>query len=84
MKVLMFSAQWCSACKSSRPFVEKEVERLGIQFEYVDVDIDSGAELSEKYNVRSLPTLVGVDSEGVEVGRAVGNMAWKDIESWVK
>ena len=56
--VKLFSAAWCSACKSVKPIVEGLAN-----VEYVDIDTPEGMELSAKYGVRGLPTMVREDGK---------------------
>ena len=80
MKLLFFSATWCSGCKAIKPIIEKEAPLKGYDLKYVDMDSDEGAIMAEDFNIRSLPTLILVDEQGNEVKRAVGNTAWKEIQ----
>lgn len=60
MKVKMFSAAWCSACKSIKPLVEGLAE-----VEYIDVDTEDGMGLAAKHGVRGLPTIVKEDGSAL-------------------
>ena len=80
MKLLYFGADWCSSCKALKPIVEKEIPSKGYEFKYVDMDSDEGADMADKFGIRSLPTLILIDEQGNEVKRAVGNTAWKEIQ----
>lgn len=80
MKLLFFSAAWCSGCKAIKPIVEKEAPEKGFEIKYVDIDSDEGAYMADDFSIRSLPTLILVDEQGNEVKRAVGNTAWKEIQ----
>lgn len=69
-KVLKFSAQWCAPCRALGETLSK-VEDVTIE----NVDIDNNEELCEKYNIRSVPTLIFLNNENKEVGRSVGNIS---------
>jgi len=76
MKLYYFSAPWCGPCKMLGPTMDKS----GLPFTKVNVDNDT--ELSAKYGVRSVPTLLLVDSTGNEVKRLVGNNDLNTIKNW--
>ena len=78
--LLFFSASWCGSCKAIKPIVEKEAPGKGFEIKYYDLDTDEGAFAADDYGVRSLPTLIVIDSDGSELKRAVGNTAWKEVQ----
>ena len=58
-KILYFSAAWCGPCKMLGPIMES----LSDQINYEKIDVDSNQDLSIKYGVRNIPTLVLVENE---------------------
>jgi thioredoxin 1 len=65
-----FYADWCGPCKTQDPILEElEEEYEDVEFEKIDVDQDQ--ETANQYSVRSLPTLVVENDDGV-VERFVG------------
>jgi thioredoxin 1 len=66
--ILYFTASWCGPCKALAPRMEK----LSNQINYRKIDIDSNQDLSMKYGIRSVPSLVLVDGNGTELSRMVG------------
>ena len=75
-KLYYFSAPWCGPCKMLVPVMDQS----GLPFQKINVDNDT--ELSSKYGVRSVPTLLLVDSTGNEIKRLVGNNDLKTIKNW--
>jgi thioredoxin 1 len=68
-KFIYFSAQWCGPCKMLGPLMEElNTEGYSVQ----KVDVDSNTELSQKYGIRNIPTVV-LTVNGEEVARKVGN-----------
>jgi thioredoxin-related protein len=49
---------------------------------YQKIDVDNNTELSAKYGIRSVPTLVKVDGSGNEISRMTGNKSLIDINNW--
>ena len=66
-KVLYFSAAWCGPCKMLGPIMES----LSGQINYEKIDVDNNQDLSIKYGVRNIPTLVLVEN-GEAVRRLTG------------
>ena len=66
-KILYFTGTWCQPCQILGPIMES---LLG-QINYEKIDVDNNQDLSIKYGVRNIPTLVLVEN-GEAVGRLVG------------
>jgi thioredoxin 1 len=66
--ILYFTASWCGPCKALAPRMEK----LAGQINYRKIDVDSNQDMSIKYGVRNVPSLVLVDEKGTELNRMVG------------
>ena len=73
MEILRFTASWCQPCKA----LAQQLEELGLDKDVTVIDIDEQSALAIQYGVRSVPTLVVIDSNK-EVKRMVGVKA-KDI-----
>jgi thioredoxin 1 len=74
-KILYFSSTWCQPCKMLGPIMES----VSGQVNYQKVDVDNNQELSMKYSIRNIPTLVLVDSNGNELNRSTGVMQKQQI-----
>ena len=73
-KILYFSAAWCGPCNTLGPIMES----ASGQVNYQKVDVDNNPELSAKYGVRNIPTMVLVEN-GVEIRRKVGVLTKEQI-----
>ncbi len=76
-KVLLdFHAKWCGPCKTQKPILEEVERRTDVKVVYLDVD--DNQELSEKYQLSSVPTLVYYRN-GEKVHEEVGLMTEEHI-----
>lgn len=69
-KLLYFSAGWCGPCRMLGP-VMQEIANEGI-IEVDKIDIDKNQELTQRYGVRNIPTVLLVDETGMEIAKKVG------------
>ena len=67
-KILLFKLPTCGPCK----LLSKLFEQLHISKEDIMLDEDENEELADKYNVKSVPTVIVLNNEGEELGRFVG------------
>jgi thioredoxin 1 len=74
-----FYADWCGPCKTQDPILEEVAEDYpNVSFEKVNVDEEQ--DVANEYQVRSLPTLIIENDDGI-VERFVGVTQRDDIES---
>ncbi|MEF8776186.1 MAG: thioredoxin domain-containing protein [Haloarculaceae archaeon] len=74
-----FHADWCGPCKTQDPILDELSEEWpGVEFEKIDVD--EKQDVANEYQVRSLPTLIVENDDGV-VERFVGVTQADDIEN---
>ena len=58
LTIIKFGAEWCSGCKIMTPIIEEVVKNNpDVRFKDVDVENDEN-NLSAKYGIKSLPTLI--------------------------
>jgi thioredoxin 1 len=81
MKFYRFTAKWCGPCKVLADLLDRE--ELTSHFTVIDVDSLEGEELSRKYGITALPTLMSVDEDGKEVSRKVGIPRLAELEKWL-
>jgi thiol-disulfide isomerase/thioredoxin len=78
ISVVYFGAPWCGPCKKLKEKITNEetmAEMPNLSIGYVDVDETENEEISEKYNVSSIPTQLFLSLNGpkiVENFRIVG------------
>lgn len=68
--VVDFMAEWCGPCRALSPVLDGLL-KTHPDIELVKVDIDESSELTERFEVRSVPTLVFMKN-GLEVERTLG------------
>ncbi len=77
-KILYFNATWCGPCNSLKPVIESLKSELEIE----SIDIDSNPQLTQKYSVKSIPTLVFV-KDGHPQNKKSGVLTESQIkETW--
>ena len=72
-----FYADWCGPCKMMGQVLET-IEGINI----LKVNTDEFEELSMKYGVMSIPTII-LFKDGKEVAKNVGFMAKEELEEWI-
>ena len=66
-----FWAAWCGPCRAIAPTVEELATEYGGKLKVVKVDVDENPDISGKYQVQSIPTLL-VFKGGEVVERLIG------------
>nr|WP_049968030.1 thioredoxin [Haloferax prahovense] len=79
VRLLDFYADWCGPCKTQDPILD-DLEDDYENVEFVKVDVDEEQDVANQYQVRSLPTLIVENDDGI-VDRFVGVTQRDDIES---
>ena len=74
-----FSAEWCGPCKMLAPVLEQLKGKMGEKLRILKVDIDKNGDLSMKYNIKSVPTLMLFHNGNVKWS-GVGLMSADQIE----
>jgi thioredoxin 1 len=66
-----FWAEWCGPCHAVAPVLDKIVEERPDELKLVKVNIDEEQELSQRYGVMSIPTMI-LFRDGEPAAAAVG------------
>jgi len=64
-----FYATWCGPCKALSPVIGEVKKELGKSMRVIKVDVDKKQSISNKYKVKSLPTLAIFQN---------GKILWRD------
>jgi thioredoxin 1 len=73
-----FGATWCGPCKALAPIVDKIADDYQGRVKVVTVDIDDCSEVTKKYGVKSVPTIL-VFKGGEKVNQSVGLTSRENI-----
>lgn len=79
--VVDFFATWCMPCKMLAPIMER-VESAIPDVKFYSVDINEGEEISKRYRIFSVPTLVAF-RDGKKVDSLVGLNSFDDITEFI-
>ena len=75
-------APWCGPCRMIAPILEQlAVERAG-QVKVVKVNVDELPQVSARYGVQGIPTLLLLD-HGSEIARQVGAAPAHELRRWL-
>ncbi|WP_207188128.1 thioredoxin TrxA [Thiorhodovibrio winogradskyi] len=64
-------ANWCAPCKMIAPILEEIADEYGERIKVAKLDIDENRAVTERFNVRGIPTLIlfkNGEAEAIKVG----------------
>lgn len=69
IKLIDFWAEWCGPCKILSPFIDQIKEELSDNdnIEIIKVNVDQNPEMAREYSIRSIPTILLINSETNEI-----------------
>ena len=69
--LVQFSSDFCTPCRMTRTLITDVIADMpGVR--HVEIDAESHLELVRQLDIRSTPTTLFLDKDGIERGRAVG------------
>lgn len=80
--VVDFWAVWCGPCHMMAPEIDKLAQRTAGRALVLKVDTDANPELSQRYMIRSIPT-IAIFVDGREATRASGVQPAANIEQLI-
>ena len=75
-----FWAPWCGPCKAIAPILEELAEELGDKALICKVDVDNNNEISAKFSIRAIPTIL-IFKDGKVAETIVGMTNKADLSS---
>jgi thioredoxin 1 len=73
-----FYATWCGPCKMLAPILKEVKDELGDAVKIIKVDVDKNQDLSSKYQVRGVPTMILFQS-GKQLWRQSGVLSKQEL-----
>ena len=80
LAVVDFWAEWCGPCRMVGPIIEELSKDYEGKALIGKVDVDSNPQISMKYNVRSIPTILFIKN-GEIVDKQVGATSKTNLEN---
>lgn len=77
--VIMAFARWCPHCAKMEPLFKHLDNELGTKYTFASFDVDQFPELTQQFEVVSLPTFIFIKNKK-EVARVVGEMSEADLK----
>jgi len=74
-----FFATWCGPCTKLHPVLEKLAEASD-DYDIIKVDVDENPDLSEKFNVSAVPTLL-IFKDGKSISRSEGYYDFETLKA---
>lgn len=80
--VIDFMAEWCGPCKMQDPIIEELKKKFEGKVTFKKIDVDKGGELTKKYKIMAVPTLV-IEKDGIAFKQYVGMTRSKVLEDTI-
>ena len=65
-----FFAEWCGPCKAQSPIFHDLAEELGERITVIKIDVDKNPEISQRYRIQAVPTIMLFKSGEVKFRQA--------------
>jgi len=76
-------ATWCGPCRMMAPTLDTVAKKMQKRIRIMKMDSDKDPQKSGQLGVRSLPTLILFNKQGVEVKRQLGMMQEEQLMSFL-
>ena len=83
LTVVDFWAEWCGPCKALTPIIEQLSTEYTGKVNVGKLDVDSNPDVSMKYGIRSIPTILFIKG-GQVVDKVVGAVPKAQLQSTIE
>jgi len=83
LTVIDFWAEWCGPCKALGPVIDQLSTEYSGKVNIGKLDVDNNPEVSSKYGIRSIPTILFVKG-GQVVDKVVGAVPKAQLQSTIE
>ncbi len=77
-----FWAEWCGPCKMMTPIFKEVCGDMQHQLRFAKIDTEKAQLVSQRYAIRSIPTLI-LFKGGKEVDRLAGALPAPQLKQWI-
>lgn len=87
MKILLFVSSSCSYCPKAEKVVSKvapEYYEYGLKYKKIRIKTEEGKKLSTKFGIMSLPTILMLDDNGIELQKIVGVPSEENLKNKIE
>ena len=81
--VVDFWAEWCGPCRMVSPALESLARQFANRIKLVKVNVDHAPDLSRRFEVQSIPTLLVLRGKEV-IGRKIGADSEPSLKAWLE
>lgn len=77
--LLQFTAKWCGPCRTLGPIINQVEQKVAEIADVRRIDVDEENDLSMKFSIRAVPTLILLDKGGSISWRHTGLISETDL-----
>lgn len=81
--VVDFWAEWCGPCKAMAPAYEQVAAQMEPNYRFLKVDTEANPELSSRFRIQAIPTLMLFKS-GKVVAQRAGASGGSALKAWIE
>ena len=78
-----FFAEWCGPCKAMAPALDQVAAEMKGKLKVVKVDVDQNPEITMKYRIQAMPTLMIFKGGKVAAQHTGAIVQKKKLEDWI-